>query len=218
MNIKNTLKKILRIDEYALPERGLEELKQITKIIFIDDRKFEVPQILKNSGWINTKLVKDIDSLDSPDISEAHIIFIDIGGVGEKLQFRDEGLGLISALRKKYPNKKLVLYSAERTGDRFHDGLSAADIRLPKNADPFQFQAVVEKLSKESFSLSECVARLEKILKNEFGLYLSEKEIIAHLKHLGKKNDFSISMVGKVFNISNAGSIASIISLFLRPE
>jgi HrpA-like RNA helicase len=34
--------------------------------------------------------------------------------------FKDQGLGLASALKQNIPKKKLLLYSAEITGDRFH--------------------------------------------------------------------------------------------------
>lgn len=45
------------------------ELKKKTKILFIDDdNKFKVVNILKSSGWINTKIIKDINNLDSDEV------------------------------------------------------------------------------------------------------------------------------------------------------
>jgi hypothetical protein len=41
-------------------------------------------------------------------------------------------LGLASTLKQKIP-KKIVLYSAEITGDRFHKALQEVDSCLPKN-------------------------------------------------------------------------------------
>ena len=144
---------------YELPDRSHEDLKKICRILFIDDGEFDVPDILTNSGWKNTKKLSDVESLDSLDILEADIIFVDISGVGRKLRFSDEGLGLISALKKKYPHKKVVVYSAQRSGDRFHKGLSDADARLAKNADPFQFESLVEEFAKEAFSLPAFIQR-----------------------------------------------------------
>lgn len=69
---------------------------------------------------------------------KSDIFFVDIQGVGKKLDFQDEGLGLANALK----NKKVVIYSAENRGDRFHE----ADDSLPKNAEPFQFQQTIENL------------------------------------------------------------------------
>lgn len=125
----------------------LIELKKKTKILFIDDdNKFKVVSILKNSGWVNTKIIKDINNLDSDEVRTTDIFFVDIQGVGKKLEFQDEGLGLANALKNKYPNKKVVIYSAENRGDRFHEALKKADDSLPKNAEPFQFQQTIENL------------------------------------------------------------------------
>lgn len=122
--------------------------KHTTKILFIDDEvKFKVVKILQNAGWMHTKLIKDAKSLDQTEIYEAHIIFVDVQGVGVELNFKEEGLGLASALKKKYPLKKIIIYSAEQTGDRFHQALREADDFLPKDADPYQFQSVVESFA-----------------------------------------------------------------------
>ena len=125
----------------------LIELKKKTKILFIDDdNKFKVVNILKSSGLINTKIIKDINNLDSDEVRTTDIFFVDIQGVGKKLDFQDEGLGLANALKNKYPNKKVVIYSAENRGERFHEALKKADDSLPKNAEPFQFQQTIENL------------------------------------------------------------------------
>lgn len=201
---------------YELPDRSLEELKTICRILFIDDGEFDVPNILINSGWRNTKKLPDIKSLDSLDVRDADIIFVDIAGVGRILRFSDEGLGLISALKKKYPHKKVVVYSAQRRGNRFHEGLSDADARLPKNADPFQFEILVEEFAKEAFSLTAFLLRLEELLNREFGLHYSGHEIRKKLRKIGRKRDYSASTVAKAFDLPNAGSVASIVSLFLK--
>ena len=63
------------------------------------------------------------------NVTEADVIFVDINGVGLELSV-DQGLGLASALKRKYPNKKIVIYSAETTGDRFHQALREVDFCL----------------------------------------------------------------------------------------
>jgi hypothetical protein len=122
-----------------------ENLKATTKILFIDDnyKEYKIVSILKKAGWTKTNSVKDVNDLDAPVIKESDIIFVDINGVGLEL-FQDQGLGLASALKKKYPKKKIVIYSAETTGDRFHQALREVDHCLPKNADAFQFINLIE--------------------------------------------------------------------------
>ena len=61
--------------------------------------------------------------------------------------FNDEGLGLALAIKDKYPEKKVIIYSAETNGDRFHEALRKADSFLPKNADPYEFQRIVEEFT-----------------------------------------------------------------------
>lgn len=210
---------IFKKNKVKLPERDLDELKKITKILFIDDRIFGNVDIIKNDGWKNTMRIKDVESLDQTEIKEAHILFVDIQGVGKKLKFKDEGLGIIQALKKKYPNKKVVVYSSEDQGkiEAFHPGMDAADSRLPKNADPYQYQVLIEKYSFEAFELSQCIDRIQKIMLNEFGHSVSREIITKNLESIHKQQKFDISTIGKVFNISNAGSLADIISLFLAP-
>jgi hypothetical protein len=127
-----------------------DRLKERTRILFVDDQhaKFKMVSILKKAGWSNTKSVKDIIDLDDPRAKEADIVFVDINGVGTTI-FEDQGLGLASALKNKYPEKKIVIYSAETTGDRFHKALREVDDCLPKNAEPYQFINLVESFAKE---------------------------------------------------------------------
>lgn len=121
--------------------------KARVRILFIDDNilDFKMVSILKKSGWINTKSVRDITYLDDPKIIEADIIFVDINGVGTSL-FQDQGLGLANALKSKFKTKKIIIYSAETTGDRFHSALRAVDGCLSKNAEPYQFINLIESL------------------------------------------------------------------------
>jgi hypothetical protein len=127
----------------------LDTLKAKIHVLFIDDQKFKVVNILKNSGWVYTQRTSDVGSIDMMLIQQAHILFVDIQGVGRKLEFHDEGLGLAHAIKQKYPAKKVVIYSTQTQGERFHNALREADDFLPKNADPYEFQQVTERLARE---------------------------------------------------------------------
>lgn len=149
--INNTNNNHGTVPENVKPQHTRDSLanrKSTTKILFIDDdTKFKVVKILTNSGWINTSIIKDAKTLDEPIILNAHILFVDVQGVGVTMGFDSEGLGLALALKEKYPTKKIVIYSAESKGDRFHEALRKADSFLAKNADPYEFQKLVEELS-----------------------------------------------------------------------
>jgi DNA-binding NarL/FixJ family response regulator len=203
-----------------LRERSIDEIKSICKVLFIDDRSFPVVDILKSSGWIKTSRIKDVDSLEQMEVKEAHILIVDIQGVGKKLKFSDEGLGLIIALKEKYPNKKVIVYSAEDQGkiQAFHPGIDAADKRLSKHADPYQFQVTVEGYAKEAFSLHECVKRIQDQIMKEFGRSTETEKIIVNMNKLYVKQDYSVETIAEVFNLQNAASLASIIQLFFNPN
>lgn len=123
-----------------------EIVKSKVGILFIDDDlKFRVVKILNRAGWTNTKIVKDLIAIDQQEVKDADIIFVDIQGVGINLAFRDEGLGLTIALKKKFPEKAVIIYSAEQNGDRFHDAIRIADSLLAKNSEPYEFEVIIEK-------------------------------------------------------------------------
>lgn len=145
----NTVNINLGNDKETTNVENEEKQKALTRLLFIDDNytEFKIISILKKAGWINTKAIKDVTDLDDAKVIEADIIFVDINGVGVSL-FKDQGLGLASALKQKYPTKKIILYSAETTGDRFHKALKEVDSCLPKNAEPFQFINLIESYNK----------------------------------------------------------------------
>ena len=127
----------------------IDKRKALTHVLFVDDdSKFKIIKILNRAGW-QTKIVKDIDNLDADIVLKANILFVDINGVGIKLEFKDEGLGLAHALKKKYPHKRVIIYSTDSTGDRFHEALRTVDTFLSKNAEPFEFQELIEQYSAE---------------------------------------------------------------------
>jgi hypothetical protein len=50
-------------------------------------------------------------------------------------------------LKQKYPNKKVVIYSANKNSNSFHKAWDECDFKLEKNALPYQFQNLVEQYS-----------------------------------------------------------------------
>jgi PleD family two-component response regulator len=129
-------------------QNNLPKRKEDYRILFIDDNHtdFNMVSILKKAGWPNTKAVKDLTDLDDLKAREASIIFVDINGVGTQM-FEDQGLGLAAALKDRYPEKTIILYSADPTGNRFDKKLKKVDDTLPKNAEPYEFISLIEQYS-----------------------------------------------------------------------
>ena len=126
------------------PQLPLDSQKALTDILFIDNEDFKIVNIIKQSGWRNCSQIKKIGDLNLDKIKKAHIIFVDIKGVGEKLFGDEAGLGVAKALKEKYPQKAIVLYSAESNWNIFHDAISIVDERIEKNAKPIEFISLIE--------------------------------------------------------------------------
>ncbi len=83
---------------------SIDGIRAQTNILFIDDDKdFKIVPILKKAGWKNTSFFPNADVKDTnaEKIRKAHIIFVDIKGVGRTM-YEEEGLGLVVDLKKKY--------------------------------------------------------------------------------------------------------------------
>jgi len=118
--------------------------KENVQILFIDDQEFKTVENLISAGWYNTRTIKDVTNMDCVDVKNSNIIFVDINGVGLTLFPKDQGLGLAEALKRKYPEKYIVLYSAQEKGDRFHKALKIVDSTISKNAEPYEFINIIE--------------------------------------------------------------------------
>lgn len=134
----------------AQTEKSILSLKRDTKILFIDDdSEFKIVSILKRMGWEYTSIVTDITSLEQTSLIEADVVFVDIQGVGVALQLSEEGLGLALAIKRRHPNKKVIIYSSREDGARFHVALQEADYSLPKTADPIRFEETIMRVLKK---------------------------------------------------------------------
>lgn len=210
-----------RKKQCSIPVRTVDDLKRITRILFIDDLSFNyVSAIKEKDGWQNITKVSDISSLSQTELKDAHIIFVDVQGVGKKLAFDDEGLGLIQAIRTHYPEKKIIMYSAENKGkiDGLHPAGNLVDYRLRKTASRYEFENVIERFAKEAFCLDNCVIHIKEVFQRELGVSKNDEEIKSVVQMLYAKDTYNDKdKVAKAFNLNDVGSVASIIQMFLLP-
>lgn len=111
-------------------------------VLFIDDQRFDNVDVLRNAGWKNTKSIKDIKAIDSPEVLAADVIFVDINGVGTSLFPKEQGLGVAVQIKTRYREKCVVVYSAQP--QELHKALSQVDAVLPKNAEPYEYISILE--------------------------------------------------------------------------
>jgi hypothetical protein len=133
---------------YKEQQSRIDLMKNKVNILFIDDdTKFNTVKILKSDGWKNTSSVQDIKGLDIAKVRDANIYFVDINGVGLELNCKYEGLDLAQMLKEKYPDKIVVIYSANNNQHAFHPAWEICDKRLEKDALPNQFEKIIEDYS-----------------------------------------------------------------------
>jgi len=204
----------------VFPHRTIEDLKNIVKILIIDNEPFNLEKDLKEKEhWRNVVRIPDVESLSQTEVKEAHIICVDVQGVGVIMGFQDEGLGLIKAIKETYPEKKVIMYSAESQGkvDAFHPADDVVDGRMKKTSTRYNFEVTIERLAKDAFCLENCVKHIKEILYSEFKIEKDEKEISEIIQQIySQKKPITNTMIEKVFNLQNAGSIASIIGLLTQ--
>ncbi|MDD4902773.1 MAG: hypothetical protein PHE24_06625 [Patescibacteria group bacterium] len=129
---------------------SIEEIKKQTQILFIDDEAMDsLLDNIRDAGW-SVKQRKEIDNFDAEDIKNSDIIFIDYKGVSLKLTPSDEGIGLLKALRSKYPQKHLIFYSGYAGFIPGHEIHGFADGWIQKNADPWVYIERIETAARNN--------------------------------------------------------------------
>lgn len=134
-NIQTTKKSFISTEQYC--------------ILFIDDdEELKVSENIK-ATWSNTLTISDCTSINQIEIKNAHVIFVDINGVGKIMNFKDEGLGLAAAIKKSYPQKKVVIYSASKKHDIYHEAVKICDEILRKDASIYEFENCIQNFFDE---------------------------------------------------------------------
>ena len=123
------------------------DFKRTKRILFIDDDKdFKIVNILKRMGWLRVNIVTDLHSLEQAELVDGDVIIVDIQGVGILMGEPTEGLGLALSIKRRYPEKKVIIYSANESGSRFDEALHECDYALPKTSEPIRFEDTILKV------------------------------------------------------------------------
>ncbi len=118
-------------------------------VLFIDDDKeYKIANILQKMGFRHVNVIYEIPSIELSEIKNADVLFIDFNDVGKEIFGEKDGLGAALAIKKRYPQKYVVLYSG--SPHMYDNDLRMLDGVLPKNAAAEQFRASIEEFYKES--------------------------------------------------------------------
>lgn len=111
-------------DAYKKPQR--EEVK----ILLIDNEPFPNLDRLQRNDF-RIKQAFDIDDISA--VNEYEIVLVDIDGIGLSLSEKYQGAFVIKEIRKKYPHKVVIAYSAKTFDASYNDYLRKADFIFIKN-------------------------------------------------------------------------------------
>lgn len=112
------------------------------QILFIDDNKVSFIPAMRKAGYSLISWQKDISNVQCRKIIDSDIIFVDVNGVGVNLFPQEQGFGLAKAIKTQYPNKCVVLYSAEP--QYLKKDYNSLDSVLPKNSEPYEFIKIID--------------------------------------------------------------------------
>lgn len=193
-----------------------EELQKITRILIIDDKKSDIDENLRREGWV-ASYIDDAMSMSQNEIRDAQIICVDINGVGAKLGFTDEGMGLARAIKKEYPAKRIILYSTQQNHNIFNDALDFVDRKVYKSGEFYPFLEAVSSLAKTVFDWETCVDELYIKYKKGFPKQVSYDLFKASLEKgiSNKKFDPKKLMETTGIVLEVAGVIKSVVELCL---
>ena len=101
-------------------------------IVIIDDQHVPYIEDLRYNGF-NVMYINDLDQIES--VKGFEIIICDIKGVGKKFRSKYEGAHLISEIRRVYPFKIIIGYTAYTLDASYNQYLSLADDIFKKDID-----------------------------------------------------------------------------------
>lgn len=108
----------LNANSVVSEERMLELRKRAHVLIVDDDVQGRLDDNLRRSGFSNVAIMRDVERIQ--DVEPFHVVLVDICGVGGKLGVAGdnlpyEGLSLAEEIKRQYPLKKVIAYSAMLT-------------------------------------------------------------------------------------------------------
>lgn len=131
--------------DFILKNISLEKLRKEAQILVIDDDEFVYLDTLNSHGY-NMHYKQDINDLK--DLVAYDIVLCDIKGVAKFLQSKYEGAYLVQQIKKLYPNKIVVAYTAHEYSPDFQTYLSYADDIMPKGASIEDWTAKIDRIIK----------------------------------------------------------------------
>lgn len=167
-----------------LKKYTIEKLKNCTRldtakrranidILVIDDASFPPKENLGNNNFRITQW-SDIEDLKT--VEHYDLILCDIEGVGKKINPTDQGGAVIKQIKKLYPHKYIIAYSARTFGTQFNEFFMYADETVSKDKDVSDWCDTLDDAMEEIVDPQKFWLRLRKFLSDS---NIGTKELLA---------------------------------------
>jgi hypothetical protein len=182
-----TPKQISDLKVLAMPPIG--KLRPQVPIMVIDDKGFLYSDVLRKHDF---RITEQKDITDIRAVETYPIIVCDIRGVGRTLDAQFEGAHVLAEIKKRYPNKILIVYTGQRFDASFNKYFSLCDASITKDAESQQW---IEVLDNAIAAFLDPVAQWKKLRSYLIGLDVPTIRL-AELEHqyvtavLSKKTPF----------------------------
>jgi hypothetical protein len=176
--------------------RSIVGMRQINdrssiRIIVIDDEPFPYSDNLRKHGF-NIEQFRDLETLDS--ISSYEIVLCDVQGIGTKFHQELQGAYLVKEIRRRFPFKYIISYTAYDNDARYTALLKNADISIIKDENT---DVWVEKLDYAISSVSNIEEQWAKTCNHLldlkvplFQIALLENEVVTKIQNKKSFDDF----------------------------
>ncbi len=193
----NPLKKYTVKSLKTFPKLDTAKRRSHIDVLVIDDSEFPPKENLERSGF----KIKQWDDIEDLKTVEAYdLILCDIEGVGKKINPKDQGGAVIKQIRKLYPHKYIIAYSARTFGTQFNDFFSFADETVSKDKDISDWCDTLDSAMEELVEPQKFWLRLRKYLAdsnietNDL-LVLEDKYVRSLLSRKNRFENFDFSQI-----------------------
>ncbi len=132
-------------------------------VLVIDDSSFPPKENLERNGF---KIFQWPDIEDLKTVEHYDLILCDIEGVGKKINPKDQGGAVIKQIKKLYPNKYIIAYSARTFGTQFNEFFTYADEVVSKDKDISDWCDTLDSAMEEIVDPQKFWLRLRKFLSD----------------------------------------------------
>jgi hypothetical protein len=140
-----------------------EELKKRTRIVVIDDEDGFPIKLFQNEGYSIDKWEK-VEDYSKLENGFYDIIILDIKGVANHIS-TDDGLGVLTSIKKKNPSQIVISYSQYSYDLNKIQFFQLADENIAKPCDFLKIKSILDNLISTQFNPDRYINALNRTLK-----------------------------------------------------